>query len=99
MKGTIDLLATAGNEDDKAEKNVAFKNNAPFRSCISKINNILLDNSESLDIVMPKYNLLEYSYSYFMTSGILWNYYRDKSDEIDANDNDSDSGHLSIKQK
>ena len=39
VKGTIDLLAAAANEIDKQEKNVAFKNDAPFRSCISKINN------------------------------------------------------------
>ena len=32
VKGTIDLLAAAANENDKAQKNVAFKNNAPFRS-------------------------------------------------------------------
>ena len=31
IKGTIDLLADAANENDNAEKNVAFKNNAPFR--------------------------------------------------------------------
>ena len=48
---------------------------------------------------MSTYNLLEYSHNYFMTSGMLWNYYRDKSDEIDVNDNDADSSHLSIKQK
>ena len=63
VKRTIDLLATAANENDKALKNVAFKNNAPFRSCISKINSILIDNVEGLDIVMPMYNLLEYSQS------------------------------------
>ena len=34
VKGTIDLLAAAANENDKAEKNIAFGNNAPFRSCI-----------------------------------------------------------------
>ena len=34
VKGTIDLLGAAANENDKAEKNVACKNNAPFRSCI-----------------------------------------------------------------
>ena len=34
VKGTIDVLAAAANENDKAEKDVAFKNNAPFRSCI-----------------------------------------------------------------
>ena len=32
VKGVIDLLAAAANENDKAEKNVAFKNNVPFRS-------------------------------------------------------------------
>ena len=37
VKDTIDLLVVAENEDDKAEKDVAFKNNAPLRSCISKL--------------------------------------------------------------
>ena len=46
-----------------------FKNNVPFRSCISKINSTLIDNAEDLDIVMPMCNLLEYSQNYFMTSG------------------------------
>ena len=36
VKGTIDPLATAANENDKAEKDVAFKNNALFWSCIYK---------------------------------------------------------------
>ena len=59
-KGTIDLLAAAAaNANDKAEKVVAFKNNAPFRLCISKINNTLICNTEYLDIVMLMYNLLE----------------------------------------
>ena len=31
IKGTIDLLADAANENDNSEKNVAFKDNAPFR--------------------------------------------------------------------
>ena len=73
VKGTIDFLALATNENDKAEKNVAFKNNAPFTSCISKINSTLIDN-EAFDIVMLMYNLLEYSQNYSMISGILWNY-------------------------
>ena len=55
---------------DKAEKNVTLKNNAPFRSCISKIDSTLIDNAEDLDIVMWIYNLLEYSQNYSMTSGI-----------------------------
>ena len=37
LRGAIDLLAAAANENDKAQKNAAFKNNAPFMPCISKI--------------------------------------------------------------
>ena len=43
VKWTIDLLADAANKNDKAEKDVAFKNNAPFRSYISKINSTLVE--------------------------------------------------------
>ena len=57
---------------------MAFKNNAPFISCVAKINNILIDSSEHLDIVMPMYNLIEYSKNYSKTTGSLWNYYRDE---------------------
>ena len=37
---------------------------APFINCISKINGVKIDNAEDLDIVMPMYNLLEYSKNY-----------------------------------
>ena len=52
----------------------------------SKINNTYIDNAEDLDIVMPMYNLLEYSDNYSITSGSLWNYYRD---EINDDENES----------
>ena len=68
VKGTIDLLAAAANENDKTQKNVAFKNNAPFRSCISKIKSTLIDNAKYLHIAMSMYNLLEYSQNYSTTS-------------------------------
>ena len=48
-------------DDAKRNKSVAFKNNVPFINCISKINGIPIDNAEDLDVVMPMYNLLEYS--------------------------------------
>ena len=60
------------------DKKLALKNNAPFTSCISKINNTLMDNAEDLDIVIPMYNLLEYSKNYRKTTGSFWNYYRDE---------------------
>ena len=51
-------------------RRVILKNNAPFISCISKINDVLAENAEDLDIVMPMYSLLEYSKNYSKTSGI-----------------------------
>ena len=46
------------------KKKLLFKNNAPFINCISKINGAKTDNAEDLDVVMPMYNLLEYSKNY-----------------------------------
>ena len=69
-------------DDAKRNKSVAFKNNAPFINCISKINGVQIDNAEDLDVVMPIYNLLEYSKNYRKTTGSLWNYYRDESNNL-----------------
>ena len=76
VKGKIIVEGT--NNNSKRNERVTFKNNAAFRSCISKINNTLTDNAEDLDIVMLMYNLLECGNNYSMTSGSLWNYYRDE---------------------
>ena len=55
------------------------KNNTPFISCVSKINDVLIEDAEDLDIVMPMYNLLEYSKNYSnIQIGSSWNYYRDE---------------------
>ena len=70
---------TVSDPDNAAyDKKLAFKNNAPFISFISKFDNTLIDNAEDLDIAMPMYNFIEYSKSYAKTSGTLWNYYRDE---------------------
>ena len=58
VKGTITAEST--NDANSRNKTLTFKNNDPFRSCISKINSTLLDNTEDLDIAIPMYNLLEY---------------------------------------
>ena len=69
--------ATATNNANNnafGEKNkLIFKNNVPLISCISKINGIKIDNAEELDVVMPMYNLLEYSKNYKKITGSLWN--------------------------
>ena len=58
-----DITVTNPN-NAKRNKAVAFKNNAPFTNCITKINGVKIDNAEDLDVVMPMYNLLEYSKNY-----------------------------------
>ena len=68
---------------------LAFRNSAPFISCISKINNVLFDNAEDLDVVMSMYNLIEYSKNYSKTTGVLWNYYRNEPNSVVNNGIDS----------
>ena len=87
VKGIIRVTGTNANNK---RKNIAFKNNGPLRSCISKINNAFIYNAEDLDIVMPMYNLLEHSDNYSMTSLNLGNYYRiDMNDDENENDNNN----------
>ena len=45
-------------------KGISFRKNAPFISCISKINGVLIGSAEHLDAVMSVYNLIEYSKKY-----------------------------------
>ena len=73
-----DITCEGDNDANKRNKNLSFKNNAPFINCILKINSVKIDNAEDLDVVMPKYNLLEYSKNYRKRTGSLWNYYRDE---------------------
>ena len=69
------------------KKKLVFESNASFINYISKINGIKIDNAEDLDVVMPMYNLLEYSKNYRKTTGNLWNYYRDGANSCTDNDN------------
>ena len=79
VKGKI--IVTNPNDNANFNKELTLKNNAPFSSCISKINGELVENAEDLDRVMLMYNLLEYSKNYEKTSGSLFNYYRDEPKE------------------
>ena len=84
VKGTITVKGT--NDANERNKDFILKNNSPFISCISKVNNTFIDNADNIDIVTPMYNLLECNDNYSMTSGRLWNCY---SDEVNdgANEN------------
>ena len=79
VKGTITVPNTADADADanNANKKVIFKKCAPFINCISEINNTQIDNAKDLDIVMPMYNLIEYSDNYSKTSGSFWQYCKD----------------------
>ena len=81
LKGTITITG-ARNDDatkrlDERNKGVTFKNCAPLTKYISRINNTDIDNSQNINIVMPLYNLIEYSDNYSKTSGSFWQYYKD----------------------
>ena len=88
VNGTITVTANAGanNIRDKRNRPLILKNNAPFVSCITKINNELIEDAEDLDVAMPMYNLFEYSKNYRKTIGSFWNYYRD---ELSNDDDDN----------
>ena len=89
VKGTITVTAPGANNNannirDKRNRTLILKNNAPFVSCITRINGELIEDADDLDIVMSMYTLLEYSKNYRKTIGSLYNYYRDElSDDAD----------------
>ena len=64
LKGTITAEQNVNRNNDGNNKPFIFKNNAPFINCISKINGVLIDNTEDLDVVMPMCILIEYSKNY-----------------------------------
>ena len=53
---------------------LALKNCAPFTKCNLEINDEHVDTAENLDIVMPMYNLIEYSDNYQDSSATLYQY-------------------------
>ena len=79
VKGNISVknATTADADANKTNEKVIFKNCASFTKCISRINNTDIDNAQDIDIVMPMYNLIEYSDNYSKTSGSLWQYCKD----------------------
>ena len=95
VKGTITVTAPGANNNannirDKRHRSLILKNNAPFVSCITRINGELIEDADDLDTFIPMYNLLEYSKNYRKTIGSLYNYYRDElRDDADHNNFDN----------
>ena len=92
-RGTITVTANEDNNNadnirDKRNRPLILKNNAPFASCITRINVELIEDANDLDIVMPMYNLLEYSKNYRKAIGSFYNYYRDELGGNANNNND-----------
>ena len=78
---TGNITATGGD----ANTRVAFKNSAPFMKYITHINDEHGDNVDNLDIIMPMYNLIEYSENYSDTSESLWQFKRHKQNMNNGN--------------
>ena len=78
VSGAITITGAGDNDAARRlngrNKGVTFKNCAPFTDCISEINNTQIDNAKYIHVVMPTYNLNEYSHNYPKTSGNLWQY-------------------------
>ena len=70
--GDIKVVAVA------IDTNVVFKNCAPFTRCVTHINDEHVETAENLDIIMPMYNLIEYSDNYADSSGSLYQFKRDE---------------------
>ena len=85
---TVNNTAAAGAAGNNSNKKLIFKNCAPFINCISKINNTDIDNAKYIDVVMPMYNLIEYSDNYSKTFGSLWKYCKDIP-ALDANNDNT----------
>ena len=78
VDGTIRAAAADANT------RLVLKNCAPFTKCNLEINDEHIDTAENLDIVMPMYNLIEYSDNYQDSSATLYQYKRDEPPEVNA---------------
>ena len=61
------------------DTNVSFKNCAPFTRCVAHINDEHVETAENLDIIMPMYNLIQYSDNYSDSSESLYQFKREES--------------------
>ena len=77
VRGNITIIGHQATE-------VAFTNCAPFTKCITKIDGTTIYDADDLDLVIPMYNLIEYSLNYSETTGSLWFYSKDQATNFNA---------------
>ena len=94
-------ILVIGNIKNKGNDNASlcFKNCAPFTKCITHINGEHLETAENLDIIMPMYNLLEYSDNYSDSSGSLYQFKRDEPPPNNGNVSVDTSSSFKCKSK
>ena len=71
MTVTNSGIAAAPNNRNKK---LIFNNCARFIDCITEINNKEINHAKDIDVLIPMYNLIEYSDNYSKTFGSLWQY-------------------------
>ena len=72
VKGTTIVINTGtAAAPNNRDKKVIFKICTRFTDCISEINNTKIDHAKDIAVVMPMYNLIEFSDNYSKTSGSL----------------------------
>lgn len=64
-------------QTDHRNKKVMFKNDAPFTTCLSEINNT--HSVKGIDIVIPVHSLMKYNDDFWKAFGNLWQCYRDET--------------------
>ena len=75
VKGDITVTAAPATQ-------VSFTNCLPITKCITKIGEQTVDDAGNLDLVMPMYNLIEYSWNYSETTRRLWFYSKDETTDF-----------------
>ena len=70
FKGTMIVAEAIAAAPNNANKKIIFKNCVPFTNCISRISNTQIDDAHDIDVLMPIYNLIEFSGNY----SNIWNF-------------------------
>ena len=79
------ILIVGNIKNKPANSVVAFKNCAPFRTCDVTINDVHVQKAEDLDMLIPMYNLLQYSDNYQDSTGSIYQFKRDEPPDDNAN--------------